>query len=394
MKNLIPKFILKKLKNGEFRGKFNGGVIFIDIIGFTKMTEKLMKSGKEGAEILSGIINEIFTPIIDVIYSHNGFISTYSGDAFTAIFEDKDSLNTILAAESIKEIFKGFESRKTRFGMFKLSGKIGVSYGSINWGIIGKNHSRVYFFRGEVIKQAVEGQELCKANQIIFHKSIKPKISKASLTFREKTGNFFILKSVKGIKRLTQKQKKIKYSHDLVNQFFQIDLLPSQIPGEFREVISVFISFEEIKRFDKLDRILKWIINQVQIFGGYFSSIEFAEKGPHMFIVFGAPISHENDLVRSLNFIHSIISRKDLNIRAGLTIGTAFAGFIGSKVRETYTVLGDIVNLSARIMTVSEWGEIWVPEIITGKIKDIYEIELIGKKSFKGKKKKTKIFKI
>ncbi|MCK4667944.1 tetratricopeptide repeat protein, partial [Candidatus Dependentiae bacterium] len=394
MKNLIPKYILKNLKKGKFRGKFNGGVIFIDIIGFTRMTEKLMKSGKEGAEILSGIINDIFTPIIDIIYSHNGFISTYSGDAFTAIFEDKNSLNTILAAASIKQVFKSFVVRKTRFGTFNLSGKIGISYGSIDWGIIGDKQNRVYFFRGEVIKQAVEAQELCKANQIIFHNNVQNKISKSSITFQKKTTDFHILKSVKGIKRITQKKKVIKVSSKLLNEFFQIDSLPSKITGEFREVVSVFVSFEEIKRFDKLERFLKWILNQIQIFGGYFSSIEFAEKGPHMFIVFGAPTSHENDLVRALNFIHSIISRKDLNIKAGITIGTAFAGFIGSKLRETYTVLGDIVNLSARIMTASDWGEIWVPEIITRKIKDIYEIELIGKKSFKGKKKKTKIFKI
>ena len=34
--------------------------MFIDISGFTQMTETLMRGGDEGAEILSNILNEIW----------------------------------------------------------------------------------------------------------------------------------------------------------------------------------------------------------------------------------------------------------------------------------------------------------------------------------------------
>ncbi|MBC8383894.1 MAG: hypothetical protein H8E57_00075 [Candidatus Cloacimonetes bacterium] len=52
MKNLIPKFILEKYKENKFSGNFKATTIFIDISGFTAMTQGLMKNGKEGAEIL------------------------------------------------------------------------------------------------------------------------------------------------------------------------------------------------------------------------------------------------------------------------------------------------------------------------------------------------------
>ncbi|MCD4818269.1 MAG: hypothetical protein K8S23_06225, partial [Candidatus Cloacimonetes bacterium] len=62
MKNLTPKFILKKFKENQFNGTFKAATMFLDISGFTAMTQTLMKNGKEGAEILTEMINQVFTP--------------------------------------------------------------------------------------------------------------------------------------------------------------------------------------------------------------------------------------------------------------------------------------------------------------------------------------------
>jgi class 3 adenylate cyclase len=45
-----------------------------------------MQSGKSGSEVLLKIINSFFKDIIDEIYSDGGFITTFAGDAFTAVF--------------------------------------------------------------------------------------------------------------------------------------------------------------------------------------------------------------------------------------------------------------------------------------------------------------------
>ena len=85
MKFFVPDVLLKKYHDHIFEGNFCVFGMFIDISGFTAMTQKLMKNGKEGAEILSGIINEVFYPAIDHIYKNEGFITTFAGDAFTAL---------------------------------------------------------------------------------------------------------------------------------------------------------------------------------------------------------------------------------------------------------------------------------------------------------------------
>ncbi len=60
MYNLIPHFIHDHFKEDTMTGDFHALSMFMDISGFTPMTEALMLHGKQGAEILSGILNETF----------------------------------------------------------------------------------------------------------------------------------------------------------------------------------------------------------------------------------------------------------------------------------------------------------------------------------------------
>ena len=68
MHNLIPKFIYEQYKNGNSQGQLKGITLFLDIAGFTPMTQALTAHDKEGAEILANIINRVFNPIIHLIY--------------------------------------------------------------------------------------------------------------------------------------------------------------------------------------------------------------------------------------------------------------------------------------------------------------------------------------
>ena len=128
MLNLIPHFIHNQYKAKNFEGEFDAMTMFMDISGFTTMTEELMQYDKEGAEVLSLILNKVFEPVVHNIYKRGGFISGFAGDAFTAIFpilhrkdaEDAKDFSYLLkpcfAAISIQKIFKTNKIQKTIFG--------------------------------------------------------------------------------------------------------------------------------------------------------------------------------------------------------------------------------------------------------------------------------------
>ncbi len=397
MQNLIPYFIYKQYRENNFEGEFSAIAMFMDISGFTPMTENLMKEGKEGAEVLSVILNNFFEPIVNIIYKKGGFISGFAGDAFTAIFPYKKNdylFNYCFSALSIQEIFKKNKIQKTHFGNFEVSAKIGLSYGKVNWGIVGHNKSKVYFFKGDAINDCAYAEHQCNPEEIVLDKrfyNIFSEDNKKLLEVSEKD-KYFILKSVKIEEK---KDNSILYNDNLtiipqiVSDFLPETIVYGNFMGEFRNVVSVFISFEEIK-----EDFINMVREKVDYFGGYFSGLDFGDKGANILILFGTPISYENDIERALDFILLVKSDTMQNIKAGVTFGKVYTGIIGGKERCTYSALGDNVNLSARFMMKANWQEIWVSSEIVKRIENKYDIKDMGNLSFKGKSDKVKVFEL
>ena len=142
MHNLLPEFILENYKNNNFEGSFDAVTMFMDVSGFTSMTEKLMKGEKEGAEILSKLLLNIFKPAVKKVYSNNGFISNYAGDSFTSFFLKNENTpiseiaeNALNCGISIINHFKNSGLYKTKYGNFTLTVRIGISFGNTDWAI-------------------------------------------------------------------------------------------------------------------------------------------------------------------------------------------------------------------------------------------------------------------
>jgi class 3 adenylate cyclase len=79
------------------------------------------------------------------------------------------------------------------------------------------------------------------------------------------------------------------------------------------------------------------------------------DKGSTMIVVFGLPpASHQDDAVRAVlcSFaLQNELKAMSVRLSIGIASGLVFAGVVGtSGNRREYSVIGDSVNLSARIM--------------------------------------------
>ena len=121
---LIPRFIADNYKKNLKKGRFSGIAMFVDIVGFTSMTQDLIKHGKEGAEELSELINHIFKPAFNEIYNQSGWIASFAGDSFTAIFPKSHANDAIRTAyfiqQKLKDLTLTFKNLK-----FKLNVRLG-----------------------------------------------------------------------------------------------------------------------------------------------------------------------------------------------------------------------------------------------------------------------------
>ncbi len=81
-----------------------------------------------------------------------------------------------------------------------------------------------------------------------------------------------------------------------------------------------------------------------------------------------------------------------LPLHIGVNRGPVFAGSIGPAYRKTYTVMGDAVNLAARLMAKAGTGEIVATPHVLDASRTIFETTELEPFLVKGKKKPITAF--
>ena len=406
VRNLIPRFIHDHYQQGIVEGTFDAVTMFVDVAGFTAMTETLMQHGPEGAEVLAEVMNTVFHLLVETVYEQGGFISIFAGDAFTAIFPtERDGLSetTILhglaCIEKIQDIFLHHGIHKTRFGQFDLQFKVGLSYGRVKWGIFGETQ-KTYFFRGDAIKACAEAEHHADRGDIIFderlaqHLAKIPGVSGSEWNIEKLHVDAYRLHEIPRAlqKRLPAPQliRETPLRREILAQFLPERILEFSEIGEFRYIASVFLGFQGFSSDKTLHNWGSLLLDQITDYGGHLCQFDFSDKGNTVFCVFGAPVGLENPVERALECLWAIrkalkdsASLAGLEFRAGVTYGMAYVGIVGGEQRCVYSYYSKIVNLSARLMARAAWGDILVPQDILKKT-DLFSFRHQGDFPYKG----------
>ena len=127
--------------------------------------------------------------------------------------------------------------------------------------------------------------------------------------------------------------------------------------------------------------------------------------GDCIMAVFGAPSSAPDDAQRAVQAAEDLMRwidvgnrrwRKTYDIELALAIGIhtgpAVAGNIGSEKRMEYTVIGDTVNVAARLQALAGSGQILVSQATRDAIGDAFPVRPAGDRTLKGKTGTTTTF--
>lgn len=397
MRRLIPHFIQEQYKQGNEQGQFLAATMFVDLSGFTRMTETLMQRGEEGAEIMSNILNDIFNPLVNNIYKHGGFITTFAGDAFTAMFPDEHNihpLNLFQCARKCQAQMNRRGLQQTKFGDFTISAKVGLSHGAVEWGIVGSEEYNSYYFRGAGVDGCAEAEHHAETGDIVFDAKMRGLIVNEAIAFDDLGNGFFRLTTIPSDDDIPKPKsmRRGRLSRKIVDHFLPDTVIDFAHMGEFRNAVSVFVSFDGLKTKKELDIFVnELIINSIR-YGGFFNRVDFGDKGGVILCIFGAPTAYEDNIERALDFVlymkKSVEEQPELanlKMRIGVTYGMVYAGIIGGDKRCEYTVIGDVVNLSARFMMKADFGQVWVSDVVYRYALEFYDFEFGGKHAFKGK---------
>jgi len=131
--------------------------------------------------------------------------------------------------------------------------------------------------------------------------------------------------------------------------------------------------------------------------------------GDGLMATFGVPLETENDALNAVNTAKQIeeylntyndvkpdFLKENINGGIGIATGIVFAGVVGSVRWEEYTVLGDTVNVAARLekLTRRTDGNILIDENTYNEVKNIHPAKTIYKTQVRGKTEKIRVFSI
>ncbi len=380
IEGFFPDLLIKVLKrerkiNGIF--SFWGASLFADLSGFTKISEYFASFGREGSEELTRVLNDFFSRFYDSLKKYDGDILRFAGDAVTTFFEGKNSYERASKfSEDLLNIIKYFEDYKTKFGNITLRLKGGISSGKCILVILGKE-KKDYVFTGEAINGAVEAEKEAKPNEILYFSKKEIEISEKDFdgehTLNKDIFNYFLNPYLKEVVE--------KEVEEMVNGH--------------RKVIVIFIRLGKELSFEKfILEIIEEVIDLIEKYGGYLNKIDFSDKGNLLMVLFGAPLTIGEEIERSLEFLKelkNISMEKDVPVKVGVNYDNVYCGIVGSRERFEYTVMGDGVNIAARLMEIAPEKEIIFSKNLEEKAPEFYIFEKLAPVKLKGKEKAVEI---
>lgn len=129
--------------------------------------------------------------------------------------------------------------------------------------------------------------------------------------------------------------------------------------------------------------------------------------GDEIMVLWGAPVKHDDDPGRA---VHAAVCMQEaliefnrtraseglppIEIGIGINTGELVAGYIGSTRTMSYSVIGDTVNIAARLCSAAKAGEIIIAEETFRHIKHDFETESLEPIRVKGKAKPLHVYKV
>ena len=91
--SFVPRLTLDWLRDqpDTLWREVDGTLAFVDISGFTAMSERLSSLGRAGAEEVTEVMNATFAALLAVAYAQGGGLLKFGGDALLLLYEGERS---------------------------------------------------------------------------------------------------------------------------------------------------------------------------------------------------------------------------------------------------------------------------------------------------------------
>ena len=373
-------------------------MLFVDVSGFTRLSERLARTGKEGAEHLTDAINACFSALLADAYAHGGSLLKFGGDALLLWFEGDDHpLRAGASAVAMRSTIRRVGRISAAGTQIVLRMSAGVHSGAFQMFLVGKSH-REFMIAGAASSKVVQMEAAASAGQVLVSPPTAATLPRRALGAHAGPGVLLARSPSPG--HFAADEERHRPDDDAIIQCLSTEVrahvLAAPAAPEHRTVVIAFVQFGELDELIKargpaaaaqaLDALVKAVQEGADLFGVCFLGSDVAAGGGKLILAAGAPRAVGDDEERMLLTLRHIVEQpRDLPVRIGVNRGRVFAGEIGPEYRRTYSVMGDTVNLAARMMAAAPWGTAYATEGVLTRSQTKFELSRLEPFMVKGK---------
>lgn len=382
----LPAYLVHQLESWDTNTiagrslRLEGVTLSADIAGFTGLSEALSSIGQHGAEELTYILNDYFGTMIGMVQTTGGDVMRFGGDALSVVFPclgytpQSTVRRAVLCALRMQKSMSRYVRLVASAGIFDLSMRVGVAYGTVNTAVVGDPGRRLeYLVYGDALTNAVAAEKRAASGEVILDRSVLTLVD-PSVRWSRRSGGFALAIQVGGqVRKLrntgsgpaipnSQKVAVLsRFTHPRLGLREGTDI--QGFGNEHRNVVTVFAAWPQASLAgadggQRAQELLAPVVELVHGHGGHLARLDTSGKEARALCVFGAPTSHRDNEERAVRFCQALRDAQGSAIRIGMSAGLAFCGDVGADERSEYTVMGDIVNLASRLQQQAQPGEV------------------------------------
>jgi class 3 adenylate cyclase/tetratricopeptide (TPR) repeat protein len=410
----VPRVLVESVARDPGRAspwheRIQGTLLMGDVSGFTAMSELLAKAGKEGAEWLTDIINSFFGSMLGVAREFGGDTMTFGGDAVLLLFRGDDHARRACAAAlAMLDATEKLPAYKVGSHRVRLGMSMGAHSGEFFLGSAGlaESHLQCLLF-GPGAARTCMAEAAANSGELLVTQETAAALAGAGSA--EASDGFF---RVLGVPRTADSGPAVDVDPTSVLPHL-LQYLPPQVAAglaaaahphepesDHRKVCVAFINImgvDELLESEGAQAVLRdlhgyvaAVVRLADRYGGCLISNDVYTHGLKLIVGFGAPVAHEHDTANALRMVAALrreAESRDLRLahRAGVNVGFVFAGDVGPTYRRQYTVMGDAVNLAARLMSAASAGKTYVSRATLEEAGTGFATEELPPISVKGK---------
>jgi len=395
------------LATSELWQEIDGTLCYIDLSGFTALSEKLARKGQIGAEELTDALNHVFSEMMAVAYDRGGHLLKFGGDALLLIFTGGDhATQAVSAVVEIKEVLRDARKVETSAGRLNLKMSVGLHSGNVHLFRVGESHKELVL-TGPAASMTTEMEEMAVAGEVLISSAMKDAIPGDGLL--KAKGSGWLLNWRKPRIECCGWTTRIQLDRSAFAESMPIALRSFLEHGaaepEHHIATVGFIKYRGVDELMKrggppavaeaLDQLVRNVQHAVDPEEVTFLGSDIDEDGGKIIIVGGVPGVQVDDEGRVLRAARLIMDNAGaLQLQIGINQGHVFVGEIGTEIRATYTIMGDTVNLAARLMAAASPGEIYASPSALDRSLTLFETTPLAPFFVKGKEQPVQAYSV